>query len=76
VGPFPDKQPGINRAGYFNQYNQGKRSIALDLSSPKTAIELVYELIKHTDVVTENFAAGVMERLASATKSSAQSSRI
>jgi benzylsuccinate CoA-transferase BbsF subunit len=62
VGPFPDKQPGINRAGYFNQYNQGKRSIALDLSKPE-AIELVYELIKHTDVVTENFAAGVMERL-------------
>jgi crotonobetainyl-CoA:carnitine CoA-transferase CaiB-like acyl-CoA transferase len=62
VGPFPDQQPGINRAGYFNQYNQGKRSIALDLSKPE-AIQLVYELIKHTDVVTENFAAGVMERL-------------
>jgi hypothetical protein len=27
VGPFPDKQPGLNRAGCFNQYNQGKRSI-------------------------------------------------
>jgi crotonobetainyl-CoA:carnitine CoA-transferase CaiB-like acyl-CoA transferase len=37
VGPFPDKQPGINRAGYFNQYNQGKRSIALDLRAPANA---------------------------------------
>ena len=62
VGPFPDKQPGINRAGYFNQYNQGKHSIALDLSKPE-AIELAYELVKHADVVTENFAAGVMDRL-------------
>jgi benzylsuccinate CoA-transferase BbsF subunit len=62
VGPFPDKKPGINRAGYFNQYNQGKRSIALDLAKPE-AIELACELVKHADVVTENFAAGVMDRL-------------
>ncbi len=62
VGPFPDKQPGINRAGYFNQYNQGKRSLALDLSKPE-AIEIACELVKQADVVTENFAAGVMDRL-------------
>jgi crotonobetainyl-CoA:carnitine CoA-transferase CaiB-like acyl-CoA transferase len=62
VGPFPDNKSGINRAGYFNQYNQGKRSIALDLAKPE-AIELIYELVKQVDVVTENFAAGVMDRL-------------
>jgi crotonobetainyl-CoA:carnitine CoA-transferase CaiB-like acyl-CoA transferase len=62
VGPFPDKQPGLNRAGCFNQYNQGKRSITLDLSKPE-AIELVYALVKQVDVVTDNFAAGVMDRL-------------
>jgi crotonobetainyl-CoA:carnitine CoA-transferase CaiB-like acyl-CoA transferase len=62
VGPFPDDKPGINRAGYFNQYNQGKRSIALDLSKPE-AIELVHEMVRKVDVVTENFAAGVMARL-------------
>jgi crotonobetainyl-CoA:carnitine CoA-transferase CaiB-like acyl-CoA transferase len=62
VGPFPDKQAGINRAGCFNQYNQGKRSIALNLSRPE-AIELVCELVKQADVVTDNFAAGVMDRL-------------
>jgi benzylsuccinate CoA-transferase BbsF subunit len=62
VGPFPDNQPGVNRAGYFNQYNQGKRSIALDLSKPE-AVELACELVKQADVVTENFAAGVMDRL-------------
>jgi crotonobetainyl-CoA:carnitine CoA-transferase CaiB-like acyl-CoA transferase len=62
VGPFPDGKSGINRAGYFNQYNQGKRSIALDLSRPE-AIEIARELVKHVDVVTDNFAAGVIERL-------------
>ncbi len=62
VGPFPDGKSGINRAGYFNQYNQGKWSIALDLSRPE-GIEIAYELVQHADVVTDNFAAGVMERL-------------
>jgi crotonobetainyl-CoA:carnitine CoA-transferase CaiB-like acyl-CoA transferase len=62
VGPFPDGKSGINRAGYFNQYNQGKRSIALDLSRPE-GIEIACELVKHADIVTDNFAAGVMERL-------------
>jgi benzylsuccinate CoA-transferase BbsF subunit len=62
VGPFPDGKSGINRAGYFNQYNQGKRSIALDLSRPE-GIEIALELVKQADVVTDNFAAGVMQRL-------------
>jgi crotonobetainyl-CoA:carnitine CoA-transferase CaiB-like acyl-CoA transferase len=62
VGPFPDGKSGINRAGYFNQYNQGKRSVALDLSRPE-GIEIACELVKHADIVTDNFAAGVMERL-------------
>ena len=62
VGPFPDGKSGINRAGYFNQYNQGKRSIALDLSRPE-GIEIACELVKHADIVADNFAAGVMERL-------------
>ena len=32
--PWLEGKPGINRSGYFNQYNQGKRSITLDLSRP------------------------------------------
>ena len=35
--PWPDGQPGPNRSGYFNQYNQGKRSILLDISKPEGA---------------------------------------
>jgi crotonobetainyl-CoA:carnitine CoA-transferase CaiB-like acyl-CoA transferase len=62
IPPFADNQPGANRAGYFNQYNQGKRSIALNLRTQR-AVEIVYELVKHCDIVAENFGAGVSERL-------------
>src|SRR5262245_36793795 len=57
-----DNQPGINRAGYFNQYNQGKRSVALDLSRSEGK-EIALELVAASDIVTENFSAGVMQRL-------------
>jgi crotonobetainyl-CoA:carnitine CoA-transferase CaiB-like acyl-CoA transferase len=62
-GPFsPDLEPGLNRAGHFNQWNQGKKSIAVDLSSEQ-GIEIVKELIACSDIVVQNFATGVMERL-------------
>lgn len=57
-----DMKPGINRSGYFNQWSQGKRSLGLDFSRPD-AITLAKELVKESDVVTENFASGVMDRL-------------
>ncbi|MCX8073510.1 MAG: CoA transferase [Candidatus Binatia bacterium] len=60
--PWPDGQPGLNRSGYFNQYNQGKLSLALDLKRPE-AIEIAKDLVRKSDIVCENFAAGVMERL-------------
>jgi len=60
--PFADFQPGPNRSGYFNQYNQGKRSITLDLKRPE-AIEVARRLCVASDVVVENFAAGVMDRM-------------
>jgi benzylsuccinate CoA-transferase BbsF subunit len=62
IPPFADDIPGPNRAGYFNQYNQGKRSITLNLGE-LAALEIVYELLRHCDVVVENFAGGVMERM-------------
>ena len=34
LGPFVDEVPGVDRSGYFNQFNQGKRSVCLD---PTTA---------------------------------------
>ena len=55
-------EPGPNRSGYFNQWNQGKKSVLLNLTSPEAA-EIARRLIGKCDVVVENFATGVMERL-------------
>ncbi len=60
--PFADSQPGPNRSGYFNQYNQGKRSIVVDLKHTR-GLEIARRLVAASDVVAENFANGVMERL-------------
>ncbi|HWP65603.1 MAG TPA: CoA transferase [Candidatus Limnocylindria bacterium] len=60
--PFAEFKPGLNRSGYFNQYNQGKKSITLDLKQP-AAIEVARRLCAASDVVVENFAAGVMDRM-------------
>ena len=47
---------------YFHTHHRGKRSIAVDLRSSEGR-DLVYELVKRVDVVTENFKPGVMDRL-------------
>jgi crotonobetainyl-CoA:carnitine CoA-transferase CaiB-like acyl-CoA transferase len=60
--PWLEGKPGINRSGYFNQYNQAKRSLALDLKQPE-ALGIARRLVSQSDIVCENFAAGVMERL-------------
>jgi len=60
--PWLDGRIGINRSGYFNQYNQGKRSIAIDLKTD-AGRDLALALAARSDVVVENFAAGVMDRL-------------
>jgi len=60
--PFADFKAGPNRSGYFNQYNQGKRSITLDMKRPG-ALEVAKRLCGASDVVAENFAAGVMDRM-------------
>jgi len=59
---YADNEAGINRAGYFNQYSQGKKSLALDLSRPE-AREIALRLVRESDIVAENFAPGVMQRL-------------
>ena len=59
--PHKDGIPGINRSGYFANYNGGKLSLALNMSQPK-ARELAKKLAQWADVVTENFTPGIMER--------------
>lgn len=60
--PWPEGKPGVNRSGYFNQYNQSKRSLTLNLKTPE-ALDLAKQLISKSDIVTENFAGGVMDRM-------------
>jgi succinate--hydroxymethylglutarate CoA-transferase len=47
---------------YFASVNRNKRSISLDLKQPE-ALEVVYELVKTSDVVLENFVPGSADRL-------------
>lgn len=47
---------------YFASVNRNKRSITLDLKSPE-ALDVVYELVKTTDIVLENFVPGSADRL-------------
>jgi len=61
--PWPDgKFDGLNKSGYFNQYNQGKKSLSLNFKHPE-AKEVAWRLIKEADVVVNNFATGVMDKM-------------
>ena len=46
----------------FLSYNRGKKSITLNLKNPK-GLEIARKLAAKADVLVENFATGVMERL-------------
>jgi crotonobetainyl-CoA:carnitine CoA-transferase CaiB-like acyl-CoA transferase len=51
-----------NRGGIFYKYNTGgKRSITVDARHPK-GLTLLRDLVAVSDVVTESFAAGTLER--------------
>ncbi|MFB3097212.1 MAG: CaiB/BaiF CoA transferase family protein [Dehalococcoidia bacterium] len=50
------------RGPAFQAYNQSKSYCALNISSPK-GLELAKQLLTVSDVVIENFAVGVIERL-------------
>ena len=62
IPPWPNGKPGLNRSGYFNQYNQGKRSLTLNLKQPQ-ALEIAKQVVAKSDIVVENFAGGVMDRM-------------
>ncbi|MFT7597568.1 MAG: CoA:oxalate CoA-transferase [Acidimicrobiales bacterium] len=50
------------RSGYHVQQNRGKRSICVDLKDPRGQ-QLVLDLLPQVDVMIQNFANGVIERL-------------
>ncbi|WP_181782735.1 CaiB/BaiF CoA-transferase family protein, partial [Pseudonocardia pini] len=62
LGPYADEIVGFNRSGYFNQNNQGKRSVALNLKTERGR-ELLRDLIAEADVVIDNMSAGALGRM-------------
>ena len=62
IPPVADGEAGHNRCGYFNQYNQGKHSICLNLKKPQ-GLEVAKKLVAASDIVAENFAVGVMDKM-------------
>jgi crotonobetainyl-CoA:carnitine CoA-transferase CaiB-like acyl-CoA transferase len=62
VAPFVDERRGRDLGGAFNNHNVEKLGITLNLRTERGKA-LLRELVEVSDVVTENFAAGVLARL-------------
>lgn len=62
VGPYVDERRGVDLGGGFNNHNVNKLGVTLNLKTGEGR-ELLARLLAECDVVTENFAAGVLERL-------------
>lgn len=59
--PFRSFRGGLY-GGHFIAYNRGKRSLTLDLRSEQGK-EILFELVRRSDVLIDNFRQGVLERL-------------
>ena len=59
--PFIENPDGSRDAAYFHSTNRGKRSIAIDFSTPEGA-EQLRNLIADADVLIENFKVGGLEK--------------
>jgi len=60
--PYHVIHDGVIQSSYAINVNRGKKSICVNLKNPK-GMAVVHELIGKSDVVIENFAPGVMDRL-------------
>lgn len=60
--PFKDDRRGVEFGSGFQNHNVTKRGITLNMRTER-AEELLRELVAVSDVVTENFAAGVLDRM-------------
>lgn len=62
VGPYHAEDQLKAYGGYFQSVNRNKQSIALNLKSTEGR-EILMKLVAESDVLIENYRAGVMERL-------------
>ncbi len=62
MGPFIGDTSSPDRSACYYHVNAGKMGLTLNLKHPRR-MEVLEGLVKWADVVTENFAGGVMDRL-------------
>lgn len=60
-GPFKDGIPGLNRSGFFADFNTNKSSIALDMTTEQGRA-IARRLVSWSDVVAESYTPGVMRK--------------
>ena len=56
-----EDEPGLDNGAFFNSLNVGKRSFTINIKSAE-GMDIVKDLIRKSDVITENFSAGVFEK--------------
>lgn len=61
ASPFKDDIPGVDRSGFFANYNSSKYGLSLNLDKPKGR-EIALKLIMWADVVAESFSPKAMRR--------------
>jgi len=61
LAPYHGARPGPENSGVFENLNTGKRMVTLDPTQP-AGREVVLDLVRWADVVTESFSPGTLER--------------
>ncbi|MCX6022932.1 MAG: CoA transferase, partial [Chloroflexi bacterium] len=59
-GPFRDNVVGLDRSGFFADFNSSKYGVSLNLSHPK-AREIALRMVQWADVVAESFTPKAMK---------------
>ena len=62
LGRIPSVAPYKGVSALFLTFNRNKKSVVINLKSPQ-GLSLFHDLVKRSDVVIDNFRAGVLERL-------------
>ncbi len=60
--PYIVDKEGVRQSSYSINNNRGKKSVCINLKTNQ-GIEIIRDLVKHSDILIENFAPGVMDRL-------------
>jgi CoA:oxalate CoA-transferase len=60
--PLQVEKNGVTQSSYHIHLNRGKKSLCINLKDPKGK-EVIHDLIRKCDILVENFAPGVMDRL-------------